>query len=183
MVGVLAVSLGRGGGECSEGELSDETAGRRDHDEEVERDREKPRCRMPQRPPKSCEKRPKRRRALRRGRALVEWQRRSATRRGTPLVVAQDVRRIVIGKINDTARQLLREMGSQAEGSPTPDVAPREAAENLGIDPGAPGYEAALNHLLALGDIEPNPDPALAEQGLYRLTRQGHARVRDLHRR
>ena len=98
-------------------------------------------------------------------------------------MVAEDVRRIVIGKINDTARQLLREMGSQVEGSPTPDVLPREAAQHLGLDPGAPEYEAALNHLLALGDIEPNPDPALTEQGLYRLTRQGRARVRELHRR
>jgi hypothetical protein len=42
---------------------------------------------------------------------------------------------------------------------------------------------AALNHLLALGDIEPNPDPALREQGLYRLTRQGLTRVRELLRR
>ena len=89
-----------------------------------------------------------------------------------------------MGKINDTSRQLLREMGYQAEGSSTPDVVvPREAALNLGIDPGVPEYEAALNHLLALGDIEPNPDPALLEQGLYRLTRQGHSRVRELHRR
>jgi hypothetical protein len=97
--------------------------------------------------------------------------------------VEEDVRRIVMGKVNDTARQLLREMGYQVEGSPTPDVVPREAAENLGLDPGAPEYEAALNHLLALGDIEPNPDPALTEQGLYRLTRQGRIRVRELHRR
>jgi hypothetical protein len=98
--------------------------------------------------------------------------------------VAQDVRRIVLGKINDTARQLLREMGYQAEGSPVADdVVPREAAQNLGLDPGAPEYEAALTHLLALGDIEPNPDPALTEQGLYRLTVQGRARVRELHRR
>ncbi len=88
-----------------------------------------------------------------------------------------------MGKINDTARQLLREMGYQVEGSPTPDVLPREAALNLGIDPGAPEYEAALNHLLALGDIEPNPDPALSRQGLYRLTPHGRRRVRDLHRR
>jgi hypothetical protein len=98
--------------------------------------------------------------------------------------VAEGVRRIVMGEINDMARQLLREMGYQAEGSPTPDVVvPREAAENLGIDPGAPEYEAALTHLLALGDIEPNPDPVLAEQGRYRLTVQGRARVRELHRR
>jgi hypothetical protein len=97
--------------------------------------------------------------------------------------VEEGVRRIVMGKVNDMARQLLREMGYQAEGSPTPDVVPREAAENLGLDPGAPEYEAALNHLLALGDIEPNPDPALTEQGLYRLTRQGRVRVRELHRR
>ena len=90
---------------------------------------------------------------------------------------------MVMGKINDTSRRLLREMGYQAEGSPTPDVVPREAALNLGIDPGAPEYEAALNHLLALGDIEPNPDPALTEQGLYRLTPQGRTRVRELHRR
>jgi hypothetical protein len=88
-----------------------------------------------------------------------------------------------MGKINDTARRLLREMGYQAEGSSTPDVLPREAALNLGIDPAAPEYEAALNHLLALGDIAPNPDPALAEQGLYRLTPQGRTRVRELHRR
>lgn len=88
-----------------------------------------------------------------------------------------------MGKVNDMARQLLREMGYQAEGSLAPDVVPREAAENLGLDPGAPEYEAALNHLLALGDIEPNPDPALTEQGLYRLTRQGRVRVRELLRR
>jgi hypothetical protein len=89
-----------------------------------------------------------------------------------------------LGKINDTARRLLREMGHQAEGSPTAeDVLPREAAENLGLDPAAPAYEAALNHLVALGDIEPNPDPALAEQGRYRLTRQGRVRIRELHRR
>ena len=85
-----------------------------------------------------------------------------------------------MGKINDTARQLLREMGYQAEGSATPDVLPREAAENLGLDPGAPEYEAALNHLLALGDIEPNPDPALVGQGLYRFTRKGRDRAREL---
>ena len=98
-------------------------------------------------------------------------------------MVAQDAREIVMGKINDTARQLLREMGYQAEGSPTPDVVPREAAENIGLDPATPEYEAALNHLLALGDIAPNPDPALTEQGLYRLTPQGRKRVRELHRR
>jgi len=98
--------------------------------------------------------------------------------------VEESVRRIVMGKVNDTARQLLREMGYQAEGTPTADdVLPREAAENLGIDPAAPAYEAALKHLLALGDIEPNPDPALREQGLYRLTWQGRTRVRELHRR
>jgi hypothetical protein len=98
--------------------------------------------------------------------------------------VAEGVRRIVMGKINATARQLLREMGRQAEGSPTPDVVvPKQAAENLGLDPGAPEYRAALNHLLALGDIEPNPDPALREQDLYRLTRQGRIRVRELLRR
>ena len=88
-----------------------------------------------------------------------------------------------MGKINATARQLLREMGRQAEGSPTPDVLPREAAEKLGLDPGAPEYEVALDHLVALGDIEPNPDPALREQGLYRLTQQGRTRVRELLRR
>jgi hypothetical protein len=89
-----------------------------------------------------------------------------------------------MGKLNDTARQLLREMGYQAEGSPTADdVLPREAAEKIGLDPGASEYEAALNHLLALGDIEPNPDPALREQGLYRLTAGGRKRVRELHRR
>jgi DNA-binding MarR family transcriptional regulator len=97
--------------------------------------------------------------------------------------VAEVVRRIVMGKINDTARQLLREMGYQAEGSPTPDVLPKEAAENLGLDPSSPEYRAALDHLVALGDIEPNPDPALREQGHYRLTRQGRARVRELLRR
>ncbi len=88
-----------------------------------------------------------------------------------------------MGKINDTARQLLREMGRQTEGSPTPDVLPREAAENLGLDPSSPEYRAALDHLVALGDIEPNPDPDLKEQGLYQITRQGLIRVRELLRR
>ncbi len=85
-----------------------------------------------------------------------------------------------MGEMNDTARRLLREMGYQAEGSPTSDVLPREAAEHLGLDPGSPEYEAALNHLLALGDIAPNPDPGMTEQGVYRLTRQGRTRVREL---
>ena len=88
-----------------------------------------------------------------------------------------------MGKINHTARRLLREIGYQAEGRPTPDVLPREAAAKLGIDPGSPEYEAALSHLVALGDIELNPDPTVAEEGLYRLTRQGRARVRELLRR
>jgi hypothetical protein len=85
-----------------------------------------------------------------------------------------------MGEIDDTARRLLREMGQQAEGSPTPDVLPKVAAENLDLDPGAPEYEAALNHLLALGDIEPRSDPALVGEGLYRLTRRGLSRAREL---
>ncbi len=85
-----------------------------------------------------------------------------------------------MGLVDDTARRLLREMGYQAEGTPSPDFLPREAAQNLGIDPAAPEYEAALNHLVSLGDIEPNPDPALVGQGLYRLTRKGLGRARDL---
>jgi hypothetical protein len=71
-------------------------------------------------------------------------------------VVEEGVWRIGLGEIDDTARQLLREMGYQAEGSPPEDdVVPREAAQNLGLDPGAPEY----------------------------VTRQGQARVRELHRR
>jgi hypothetical protein len=60
-------------------------------------------------------------------------------------------------RLDDTARRLLREMGYQAEGNPSEatDVAPREAAESLDLDPRAPEYTAALNHLLALGFIEP----------------------------
>jgi hypothetical protein len=58
-------------------------------------------------------------------------------------------------RLDDTARRLLREMGYQTEGNPTLDVAPREAAESLDLDPRAPEYTAALNHLLALGFIEP----------------------------
>jgi hypothetical protein len=85
-----------------------------------------------------------------------------------------------MGLVDETARRLLREIGYQAEGSPTHDVLPREAAENLDLDPATPEYEAALNHLVALGDIEPNPDPALAEQGLYRLTRQGLKRAEEI---
>jgi hypothetical protein len=84
-----------------------------------------------------------------------------------------------MGEVDETARRLLREMGYQAEDSPTLDVLPREAAERLALDPGTPEYAAALNHLVALGDIEPNADPALAEQGLYRLTRQGLIRARE----
>jgi hypothetical protein len=70
-------------------------------------------------------------------------------------------------RLDDTARRLLREMGYQAEGNPSEatDVAPREAAESLDLDPRAPEYTAALNHLLALGFIEqknagPGPDRA-----------------------
>jgi hypothetical protein len=94
--------------------------------------------------------------------------------------VAEGIRRIVMGQIDDTARRLLREMDYQAEGNSTPDVLPREAAERLDLDPEAPEYEAALNHLLALGDIERNPDPALPRQSLYRLTRQGLNRAREI---
>jgi hypothetical protein len=86
----------------------------------------------------------------------------------------------VVGEINDTARRLLQEMGYQAESSSTPDVLPREAAENLGLDPGSREYELALDHLLALGDIEPSRDPALLEQGSYRLTPQGLRRAREI---
>ncbi len=90
-----------------------------------------------------------------------------------------------MGEIDDTARRLLREMGYQAEGKPSEatDVVPREAAENLDLDPEAPSYEAALNHLLALGDIERISDPgaqAQAAEGLYRLTKQGLRRAHEI---
>jgi hypothetical protein len=91
-----------------------------------------------------------------------------------------------MGEVDDTARRLLREMGNQASGwsrgDPPPEVVPREAAQNLDLDPEAPEYTAALNHLLALGDIERvsgavEPVP----EGIYRLTIQGVRRARELH--
>jgi hypothetical protein len=87
-----------------------------------------------------------------------------------------------LGELDDTARRLLREMGYQAEGNPTSDVLPRVVAENLDLDPSSPEYRAALNHLVALGDIEREvqPDPNLPEQELYRLTRQGFRRAREI---
>jgi hypothetical protein len=99
--------------------------------------------------------------------------------------VASSFRRIVVGEINDTARRLLREMGNQASGwsrgdSP-PEVVPREAAQNLDLDPEAPEYTAALNHLLALGDIERVSGSVETEpEGLYRLTIQGIRRAHEL---
>jgi hypothetical protein len=85
-----------------------------------------------------------------------------------------------MGEIDDTARRLLREISYQASewspGDPAPEVAPREAAQNLDLDPQGPEYEAALNHLLALGDIE-----RVSTEGLYRLTIQGLRRARDMH--
>jgi hypothetical protein len=80
-----------------------------------------------------------------------------------------------VGELDDTARRLLREMGCQAEGNPTPEVAPREAAQNLDLDPSSQEYLAALNHLVALGDIERKPD-----QNLYQLTRPGFKRAREI---
>jgi hypothetical protein len=80
-----------------------------------------------------------------------------------------------MGGIDETARRLLREMGYQAEGNPAPDVLPREAAENLDLDPSSSEYQAALNHLLALGDIERKPD-----QNLYQLTRKGFKRASEI---
>jgi hypothetical protein len=101
--------------------------------------------------------------------------------------VTEGVRRIVMGKINDTARRLLREMGRLAEDKPsdseaTAVVVPREAAENLDLDPEAPEYDAALNHLLALGDIERISDSGApqATEGLYRLTNDGLRRAREI---
>jgi len=81
-----------------------------------------------------------------------------------------------MGEIDDTARRLLREMGEKAEGKPTPDVVPREVAENLDLDPLSPEYDAALNHLLALGDIE-----RVSTEGLYRLTIHGLRRAREMY--
>jgi hypothetical protein len=97
--------------------------------------------------------------------------------------VAEDVRRIAMGELNNTARRLLREMGYQAESNPTRDVLPREAAQNLDLDPSAPEYRAALRHLIALGDIERNAPPDLDLPGydLYRLTPQGFRRAREIH--
>jgi hypothetical protein len=58
-------------------------------------------------------------------------------------------------------------------------VVPSEAAESLDLDPQGPEYEAALSHLLALGDVEliSERDPT---EGL-RLTRQGIRRAREMH--
>jgi hypothetical protein len=96
--------------------------------------------------------------------------------------VAEGVRGIALGQLDDTARLLLREMGLQAEGNPTLGVLPREAAENLGLDPSSPEYWAALNHLVALGDIERKAAPArdLPGQSLYQLTRPGFKRAREI---
>jgi hypothetical protein len=90
-----------------------------------------------------------------------------------------------MGEIDDTARRLLREMGNQASGwsrgDPEPEVVPREAAQNLDLDPETPEYTAALNHLLALGDIERVSDSGnLATEGHYRLTKQGLNRAREI---
>ena len=94
-----------------------------------------------------------------------------------------------MGEVNDTARRLLREMGYQASerspGDPEPEVVPREAAQNLDLDPQGPEYVAALSHLLALGDIERTPPPGVpqATEVVYRLTRQGLRRAREMHLR
>ena len=85
-----------------------------------------------------------------------------------------------MGELDDTARRLLREMGYQAEGNSTPDVVPREAAQNLDLDPRAPEYTAALNHLLALGDIEQKTQHPGSTEGRYRLTKQGLLRAREV---
>jgi hypothetical protein len=84
-----------------------------------------------------------------------------------------------MGEVDETARRLLREMGYLAKGKPTPDVAPKEAAENLDLDFEAPEYSAALSHLLALGDIERIADSGPTE-GLYRLTKRGLRRAREI---
>ena len=90
-----------------------------------------------------------------------------------------------MGEIDQTARRLLWEMGDQASGwsrgDPPPEVVPREAAQNLDLDPEGAEYVAALNHLLALGDIERVSDSGnLATEGLYRLTKQGLNRTREI---
>jgi hypothetical protein len=91
-----------------------------------------------------------------------------------------------MGQLDDTARRLLREMGYQAEANPTPGapLLPRKAAENLDLDPSLPEYQAALDHLVALGDIErqapPDPLTDLPEEELYRLTGGGLKRVREI---
>ncbi len=85
-----------------------------------------------------------------------------------------------MGQLDDTARRLLREMGYQAEANPTHDVLPREAAENLNLDPSSPEYQAALDHLVALGDIERTWEPARVGEGLYRLTPRGFKRAEEI---
>jgi hypothetical protein len=86
----------------------------------------------------------------------------------------------MMGEIDQSARRLLWEMGYQATerspNNPKPEVVPREAAQNLELE--APEYEAALRHLLALGDIELISEPT---EGLYRLTPQGLRRAREMH--
>jgi hypothetical protein len=46
----------------------------------------------------------------------------------------------------------------------------------------SPEYRAALNHLVSLGDIERHAPPDLDLPGydLYRLTRQGFKRAREI---
>jgi hypothetical protein len=94
--------------------------------------------------------------------------------------VEEDVWGTVMGEINDTARRLLREMSYQVSerspGDPAPEVVPREAAQNLELDPEAPEYTAALSHLLALGDIE-----WVSTEGLYRLSTQGLRRAKEMY--
>jgi hypothetical protein len=90
-----------------------------------------------------------------------------------------------MGEVDDQARRLLWELGNQASGwsryDPLPEVVPREAAQNLDLDPEGAEVAAALDHLLALGDIERvSGSGNRATEGLYILTKQGLKRAREI---
>jgi hypothetical protein len=75
--------------------------------------------------------------------------------------------------MSDKALGMLKHMRRQIVRQPARNVAVREAAISIGVDPSGSECHALVEELLRGGHLQRYPSPSLTAHGLYRLTDSG----------
>jgi hypothetical protein len=85
--------------------------------------------------------------------------------------VAYDVRRRLT--VDDKTLRFLRVMREQMRGKNSREVYSGDAAQELGMAPGSPEYEARLADLVRAEYLQPHPNPTQAAHGACLITDRG----------